>query len=147
VRILLHQAELLLPVLACKQFLRLIGPIHAFSGETLAASSTWTCCVHRLPCLLMSVVWHSNGFWQLMAVTRRPCRADHVINQKEEDIVQRVMEITGGEGAYAALDPVAGDFTSTVSYKSAIPQAVVWSACRPGGCARLGTGVHRVCEG
>lgn len=40
--------------------------------------------------------------------------ADHVINQKEEDVVQRVMEITGGEGAYAALDPVAGDFTGTL---------------------------------
>lgn len=86
------------------------------------------------------------GAW-LMAVTCHPCRADHVINQQEEDIVQRVLEITGGEGAYAALDPVAGDFTSTVSYRSAIPQAVVWSACRPGGCARLGTGVHRVCGG
>jgi NADPH:quinone reductase-like Zn-dependent oxidoreductase len=40
--------------------------------------------------------------------------ADHVINQKEEDVVQRVMEITDGKGAYAALDPVAGDFTSTL---------------------------------
>ena len=54
--------------------------------------------------------------------------------------MQRVMEITGGEGAYAALDPVAGDFTSTVNYKSAIPQAV---ECMPPwklGLGRLGTG-------
>ena len=29
--------------------------------------------------------------------------------------MQRVMEITGDEGAYAALDPVAGDYTGTVS--------------------------------
>ena len=42
------------------------------------------------------------------------CRADHVINQEQEDVVQRVLEITGGEGAYAALDPIAGDFTGTV---------------------------------
>ena len=47
-----------------------------------------------------------------------PCRADHVINQEEEDVVQRVLEITGGEGAYAALDPIAGDFSGTVSRAS-----------------------------
>jgi NADPH:quinone reductase-like Zn-dependent oxidoreductase len=43
------------------------------------------------------------------------CRADYVINESEEDIVTRVKDITGGEGAYAALDPIAGDFTGTVS--------------------------------
>lgn len=42
-------------------------------------------------------------------------RADEVINEKEEDVVARVKDITGGEGAHAALDPVAGDFTATVS--------------------------------
>ena len=46
------------------------------------------------------------------------CRADHVINQEEEDVVQRVLEIIGGEGAYAALDPIAGDFSGTVSRAS-----------------------------
>lgn len=40
--------------------------------------------------------------------------ADEVINEKEEDVVARVQDITGGEGAYAALDPVAGDFTATM---------------------------------
>lgn len=38
--------------------------------------------------------------------------ADEVINMKEEDVAKRVSEITGGKGAYAALDPVVGDFTS-----------------------------------
>ena len=28
--------------------------------------------------------------------------------------MQRVLAITGGEGAYAALDPIAGNFTGTV---------------------------------
>jgi len=32
----------------------------------------------------------------------------------KEDVVVRVKEITGGAGAWAALDPVAGTFTRTV---------------------------------
>lgn len=31
-----------------------------------------------------------------------------------KDVVERVKEFTGGAGAWAALDPVAGTFTSTV---------------------------------
>jgi threonine dehydrogenase-like Zn-dependent dehydrogenase len=75
------------------------------------------------------------------------CRADHVINQKEEDVVQRVMEITGGEGAYAALDPVAGDFTSTVSWGTTLPQAVQCSACCPECHVRVDTGLYGVYKG
>lgn len=37
-----------------------------------------------------------------------------MIDSSKEDVVQRVKDITGGEGAWAALDPVAGSFTSTV---------------------------------
>ena len=39
-----------------------------------------------------------------------PCaRADEVIVSSEEDVVARVKEITGGEGAWGAVDAVAGD--------------------------------------
>jgi hypothetical protein len=43
-------------------------------------------------------------------------RADEVINSQTEDVVARVKEITGGQGAYSALDPVAGYTTSDVSW-------------------------------
>jgi hypothetical protein len=33
--------------------------------------------------------------------------------------VARVLEVTDGKGAYAALDPIAGDFTGTVNQKKA----------------------------
>lgn len=46
-----------------------------------------------------------------------PCRADEVINSQTEDVVARVKEITGGQGAYAALDPVAGYNTSEASWR------------------------------
>lgn len=59
--------------------------------------------------------------------------------------MQRVMEITGGEGAYAALDPVAGDFTSTVSRTGASPQVVECLPPRKPGHARLGTGLEIGC--
>ena len=36
--------------------------------------------------------------------------ADHVIATKEEDLVTRVREITGGKGARVIFDPVAGPF-------------------------------------
>jgi NADPH:quinone reductase-like Zn-dependent oxidoreductase len=39
---------------------------------------------------------------------------DEVINSSDEDVVQRVRDITSGEGAWAGLDPVAGSFTSTL---------------------------------
>ena len=39
-------------------------------------------------------------------------RADEVVNSQSEDMVERVKEITGGESAYSALDPVAGHTTS-----------------------------------
>jgi NADPH:quinone reductase-like Zn-dependent oxidoreductase len=35
--------------------------------------------------------------------------ADHVIATDEEDLVARVMEITGGKGARIVFDPVAGE--------------------------------------
>lgn len=34
--------------------------------------------------------------------------ADHVINSETEDIVKRVKEITGGKGAYGAIDAIGG---------------------------------------
>lgn len=47
---------------------------------------------------------------------------DHVICTAEEDVVERVKEITAGAGAYGAVDPVAGDMTMTLQ-----------SSVRPGG--------------
>lgn len=38
--------------------------------------------------------------------------ADEVIDSSTEDIAERVKEITEGKGAYAALDPLGGDFTN-----------------------------------
>ncbi|PRW59002.1 NAD(P)-binding [Chlorella sorokiniana] len=40
--------------------------------------------------------------------------ADEVIVTSEEDLVQRVKEITGGKGAYGALECVGGDITGKV---------------------------------
>jgi len=41
--------------------------------------------------------------------------AAHVIATEEEDLVQRVMEITGGKGARCAFDPVGGPFVDTLA--------------------------------
>ena len=40
--------------------------------------------------------------------------ADHVIATEEEDLVARVNEITGGNGARVIFDPVAGPFVETL---------------------------------
>jgi NADPH:quinone reductase-like Zn-dependent oxidoreductase len=40
--------------------------------------------------------------------------ADAVIDSSAEDFVARVKEITGGAGAYSAIDPVSGDTTGKV---------------------------------
>ncbi len=37
-----------------------------------------------------------------------------MIDSSSEDVVERVQAITGGRGAYSALDPVGGDFTQLV---------------------------------
>lgn len=37
-----------------------------------------------------------------------------MINSSSEDVVERVQAITGGKGAYTALDPVGGEFTQLV---------------------------------
>ncbi len=37
-----------------------------------------------------------------------------MIDSSSEDVVERVQAITGGRGAYSALDPVGGDFTKLV---------------------------------
>lgn len=41
--------------------------------------------------------------------------ADEVISSGEEDVVERVKEITGGKMAYGAIDPVGGDTTTLVA--------------------------------
>jgi len=40
--------------------------------------------------------------------------ADHVIISEEEDVVARVMEITGGAGARVAYDPIGGPLLATM---------------------------------
>ena len=42
------------------------------------------------------------------------CRADEVIDSMAEDFGKRVKEITGGRGAYSALDALGGDETTKV---------------------------------
>ena len=41
--------------------------------------------------------------------------AAHVIATEEEDLVERVMEITGGKGARCAFDPVGGPYVDTLA--------------------------------
>jgi NADPH:quinone reductase-like Zn-dependent oxidoreductase len=45
--------------------------------------------------------------------------AEHVIATDEEDLVARVMEITGGKGARVIFDPVAGPFLETLAQAAA----------------------------
>ncbi len=45
--------------------------------------------------------------------------ADHVIASEEEDLVARVHEITGGNGARIIFDPVAGPFVNTLAEAAA----------------------------
>jgi NADPH:quinone reductase-like Zn-dependent oxidoreductase len=45
--------------------------------------------------------------------------ADHVIVTDEEDLVARVMEITGGKGARVVFDPVGGEFINTLAQATA----------------------------
>lgn len=58
-----------------------------------------------------------------IAVSRTSEKADalkalgaaHVIASEEEDLVARVMEITGGKGARCAFDPVGGPYVDTLA--------------------------------
>ncbi len=45
--------------------------------------------------------------------------ADHVIVTEEEDLVARVKEVTGGEGARIVFDPVGGDYINTLGQATA----------------------------
>jgi NADPH:quinone reductase-like Zn-dependent oxidoreductase len=58
-----------------------------------------------------------------IAATRSHAKSDalraqgaaHVVATEEEDLVERVMEITGGKGAYVAFDPVGGPYVETLA--------------------------------
>lgn len=50
----------------------------------------------------------------LKAVYSFSSRADEVIDSTAEDVVARVKDITAGDGAYSALDPIAGNVTTQV---------------------------------
>jgi len=58
-----------------------------------------------------------------IACTRTSAKADallaqgaaHVVATDEEDLVERVMEITGGKGARTAFDPVGGPYVDTLA--------------------------------
>jgi len=58
-----------------------------------------------------------------IACTRTHAKADalrdqgaaHVVATEEEDLVARVMEITGGKGARTAFDPVGGPYVDTLA--------------------------------
>lgn len=49
------------------------------------------------------------------AAELRALGAAHVIATEEEDLVARVMEITGGNGARCAFDPVGGPYVDTLA--------------------------------
>jgi NADPH:quinone reductase-like Zn-dependent oxidoreductase len=58
-----------------------------------------------------------------IAATRTHAKADalraqgaaHVVATEEEDLVERVMGVTGGKGAYVAFDPVGGPYVETLA--------------------------------
>ncbi len=58
-----------------------------------------------------------------IACTRTSAKADalrdlgaaHVVATEEQDLVERVMEITGGHGARTAFDPVGGPYVETLA--------------------------------
>lgn len=50
--------------------------------------------------------------------------AAHVIATEEEDLVARVMEITGGKGAACAFDPVGGPYVDTLA-RALAPRGVL----------------------
>ena len=58
-------------------------------------------------------------------------RADEVIATSHEDLVARVKEITNRKMAYAAVDPIAGEFTKGVA-----------AAVRPGGTVYVSAMTH-----
>lgn len=45
----------------------------------------------------------------------RQLGAHHVVATEEEDLVERVMQITGGKGAKCAFDPVGGPYVDTLA--------------------------------
>jgi NADPH:quinone reductase len=51
--------------------------------------------------------------------------ADHVIVTDEEDLAERVMAITGGNGVRVAFDPVAGPFLEKIA-ESAAPGGIIF---------------------
>jgi NADPH:quinone reductase-like Zn-dependent oxidoreductase len=60
--------------------------------------------------------------------------ADHVVATNEQDIVARVVEITGGKGARVIFDPVGGPFLEKLA-ESAAPGGIVfeygWLSMQP----------------
>ena len=68
-----------------------------------------------------------------IAATRTGDKADalrehgaaHVVATQEEDLVERVMQITGGKGARAAFDPVGGPYVETLA-KALAPRGILF---------------------
>ena len=58
----------------------------------------------------------------LLSIILAAHRADEVIATSDDNLVARVKEITNRKLAYAAVDPIAGEFTKDVA-----------AAVRPGG--------------
>jgi len=55
----------------------------------------------------INLIRRASGADELLAIG-----ADHVLVTTEEDVAARIKEITGGNGAYAAVDAVAGESTA-----------------------------------
>ena len=71
--------------------------------------------------LCLPFLWHlGHDHWRSGVWAAH--RADEVIATSGDDLAERVKEITKGKLAYAAVDPIAGDFTKDVT-----------AAVRPGG--------------
>jgi len=59
------------------------------------------------------------------AAALRAQGAAHVVATEEEDLVERVMAITGGKGARTAFDPVGGPYVDTLA-KALAPRGILF---------------------
>jgi NADPH:quinone reductase-like Zn-dependent oxidoreductase len=73
--------------------------------------------------------------------------ATHIIVSGEEDVEARVSELTGGAGAYAALDCLAGDSVAQMCRCVRQGGKVLIYGAMNGAARRLECGVLSVCQG
>ncbi len=97
-------------------YFALVHRAHLQTGEVLlvlGASGGVGLAAVQLGKVFGAEVIAAAGSAEKLAVCRQ-AGADHVINYRDEDIVERVKAITGGRGADVIYDPVGGDLFDQV---------------------------------